>query len=293
MAFEQQIEKRAEMVDRYLKLYMEQFSTAPAPIGEAMQYSLFAGGKRIRPVLTIATYELFSNRTELVMPFACGVEMIHTYSLVHDDLPAMDDSGLRRGRPTNHMVYGEAMAVLAGDALLNAAFEVMLGTKEVDAARTLEIISLIARGSGVHGMIGGQVIDIDSEGKSIDIGLLKRLHEKKTGALIRASVLAGAICGDANEAQQSSLDAFARELGLAFQIKDDILNVEGNAVSLGKPTGNDANSGKNTYVSMLGMHRSKELLEQHTQKAKDCLVPFGKTAEFLGEFTDYLLRRNK
>ncbi len=293
MSLTQELEHKIKLVNTYLKKYMQRAAASPPPVCEAMEYSLFAGGKRIRPVLMMSAYELFESDCIPVMPFACALEMIHAYSLIHDDLPAMDNSPLRRGLPTSHMVYGEAMAVLAGDALLNFAFEVCLETAETDASRTLKALACIANASGVHGMIGGQVIDISSEGQKLVYDQLKILHAKKTGALICAAVLSGAILGGADAVQLESLKAFAQNFGLAFQIKDDILDVEGDSATLGKPTGNDAQGLKNTYVSLLGLEKSKYLLSEYTKKAQDNLSMFGEKAKFLLELTQFLAAREK
>lgn len=292
MEFQRELAHKIEIVDQYLEQYMRKFDSAPSPICEAMRYSLFAGGKRIRPVLAVAAYQLYREDPAPVMPFACAIEMIHTYSLIHDDLPAMDNSDLRRGRPTNHKVYGEAIAILAGDALLNAAFEIVFDADSTYQPSLFQAVRLIVESSGVYGMIGGQVMDIGSENRTIDIGELKQLHAKKTGALIRASVLSGAICAGADAKQTEYLDEFAKQLGLAFQIKDDILNVEGDTVKLGKPIGNDRDSGKNTYVSILGIPQAKELLNEHTFLAKQALNHLNQDTRFLMGLTEYLLKRD-
>lgn len=293
MEFKEELRHKIELVDQHLGKYLQGYKNSSEPIGEAMEYSLFAGGKRIRPVLMMATYELFGRDVQSIMPFACALEMIHTYSLIHDDLPAMDNSDLRRGRPSSHVVYGEAVAVLAGDALLNTAFEVMLKSGTADPSLATQTAACIAEASGVFGMIGGQVMDVCMEGKKIDFDTLKQIHSKKTGALIRAAVLAGAILGGADARERESLTAFAENFGLAFQIRDDILDVEGSLDMLGKPTGNDAAGKKNTYVSLLGLEKAKDLLKLHTKQAKDSIAIFGCKAAFLIELTDYLAVREK
>lgn len=293
MDFETVFASRTAAVDQALKQYLCAVDDAPAEILEAMRYSVFAGGKRIRPVLLLAAYELFEADVTAAMPYACALEMIHTYSLIHDDLPAMDDSDLRRGRKTNHVVFGEAMAVLAGDALLNYAFETMLAAPFPDEKRALSAAAYMAKCSGICGMIGGQVLDIQSENKQISQTELRLLHEKKTGGLIKAAVCGGAILGGASQAQVTALELYACHLGLAFQIKDDILDVEGDSAALGKPTGGDREANKNTYVMLYGLDKAKELLLSHSKTAKDALAQFGKRAEFLCAMTDYLLHRNK
>ena len=292
MAFSKEFSKKVNMTDEWLKRYLVIHEGNTRVVYEAMHYSVFAGGKRIRPVIMIAVYELFGNKTEYVMPFACAMEMIHTFSLIHDDLPAMDDSALRRGRPTNHTVFGEAVAVLAGDGLITTAFEVMLKTGVVNPGTAMKAAACIAKGTGNSGMIGGQIIDILSEGQSISMDMLQELHAKKTGALIIASAVSGAIIGGASEEQTAAIQAFAANLGLAFQIKDDILDATGDTATLGKPVGCDAADGKNTYVSLLGIEKARELLNTHTELAKENIAVFGEKAQFLLELTEYLIKRD-
>lgn len=293
MEFQKDLKHKTELVEQALAQTFNEINDVPEAIVDAMRYSVFAGGKRIRPILLLASYELFSNDIKSALPFACALEMIHTYSLIHDDLPAMDNSDLRRGRKTNHIVFGEAMAVLAGDALLNYAFEIMLSAPSHDTARVMRAAAYIAKSAGICGMIGGQVLDIQGENCIMGGAELMRLHEKKTGALMRASVCSGAILGRASDTQISSLELYARHLGLAFQIMDDILDVTGDKNALGKPTGSDSASNKNTYVSLYGLSRAKEMLISHTKQANEAIAPFGSSAEFLHDLTEYLLYRNK
>lgn len=293
MDFQTVFSEKINAVDHALKQFLADMDAVPPTITEAMRYSVFAGGKRIRPVLLLASFEMFQPDSTAAMPFACALEMIHTYSLIHDDLPAMDNSDLRRGRKTNHIVFGEAMAVLAGDALLNFAFETMLAASHIEAVSVLRAAAYIAKSAGISGMIGGQVLDIESENKIISQDELRVLHEKKTGGLICAAACGGAILSGADETQITALEQFACHLGLAFQIKDDILDVEGDAAALGKPTGGDNAAHKNTYVTLYGLQEAKKLLLQHTQAAKDTLSQFGERADFLHSLTEYLLRRDK
>lgn len=293
MDFWVSFKEKTEKTDLFLDKYLHSDKNVPQSIIEAMRYSVFAGGKRIRPVLMMAVYELFGKNTDDIMPFACALEMIHTYSLIHDDLPAMDNSDLRRGKKTNHVVFGEAMAVLAGDALLNYAFETMLLGINNHYQRAAMAAGYMASCSGIGGMIGGQVIDIESEGKQIDKKTLRELHKKKTSALIRAAAVCGAMLGGGNENDVKHFEEYALNLGLAFQIKDDILDVEGDAAKLGKPVGGDDKLGKNTYVTLYGIDEAKNLLLSHTRRAKEILVCYGKKAEFLNYFTEYLLNRTK
>ncbi len=260
---------------------------------DAMQYSLMAGGKRLRPVLALATSEMLGSTPYEVLAFACSIEMIHTYSLIHDDLPAMDNDDYRRGKLTNHKVYGEAMAILAGDALLNLAYENMIEDALVSKnSRKLEAMGVIAKYAGAFGMIGGQVIDLDSEGKSIAEDKLKTMHRLKTGALIKAPVeSAGIICG-ASEKELSSLSKFAANLGLAFQIKDDILDVEGSIEDMGKKPGSDALCEKTTYVTMYGLDESKKLLENVTAEGISYLEIFDTKAKFLRDMALSLVIRS-
>lgn len=290
MDFNKEFKYKLELIDECLKSALKDKEDAPKLIFDAMRYSVFAGGKRIRPVMMLSSYEMFSADTECVLPFCVGLEMIHTYSLIHDDLPAMDNSPLRRGKLTNHMVFGEANAVLAGDGLLNFAFETMLESPDLPK-NVLKAMKYVAKCAGVTGMIGGQVIDIDSEDKRIDIDTLKTLQIKKTGALIAAAVCGGAILGGACSGDVKKLEEYSYLVGQAFQIKDDILDETSDAAVLGKPTGSDEENHKNTYVSLLGLEESEKLLKEYTDRAKEILKEFGGRAEFLMGMTDYLLTR--
>ncbi len=259
---------------------------------EAMQYSLMAGGKRLRPVLALAVAEMLGNDIKDVLAFAGSIEMIHTYSLIHDDLPAMDNDDFRRGKLTNHKVYGEAMAILAGDALLNLAYENMIEDAiKSKNDRKLEAMGLVAKYAGALGMIGGQVIDLNSEGKSIAEDKLKTMHRLKTGALIKAPVESAAVICGVNDNELKVLSLFAANLGLAFQIKDDILDVEGNMENMGKKPGSDALSEKTTYVTMYGLEQSKKLLEKVTNEGVAYLELFGSKAEFLRDMAMSLVIR--
>ena len=262
--------RRAE-VDAALDALLPSPPDCPATVADAMRYSLTAGGKRLRPVLCLASAEAVGGTTAAALPAACAIELIHTYSLVHDDLPAMDDDSMRRGRPTLHVVAGEGMAILAGDGLLTEAFHV-LSRIQGDPSRVLRAIRLIAEAAGPVGMVGGQAIDLacvtpDPQGRTappLDGRGLAAMHAKKTGALIRASAAAGAVLGGGTEAQIAAIDAAAAEFGLAFQIVDDILDVEGDAAQLGKSTGKDAAAGKPTYPALFGLAGSRAM-------ADDCI----------------------
>ncbi len=270
------LEARRAEVERALEQYLPSAPACPPRVGEAMRYSLFAGGKRLRPMLALAAAEAVADSVRgdleaaraLALPAACALELIHTYSLVHDDLPAMDDDTLRRGRPTSHVVFGEGQAILAGDALLTEAFALM--SREPDdaslAARKLRAIRIVADAAGACGMVGGQAIDLEAAGAgaSFDGDGLRAMHARKTGALIRASAAAGAVMAGATEAQLQAIERFASELGLAFQIVDDILDVEGASHSLGKTAGKDAAAGKPTYPTLFGLEASRRM-------AADCV----------------------
>ena len=281
-----------EIINKALKDAMVHDQNLQQKIYEAMEYSLYAGGKRLRPVLMLETAKMCGGNTQAVLPFACAMEMIHTYSLIHDDLPAMDNDDLRRGKPTNHKKFGEAMAILAGDALLNKAFETALSAKSDNPSLILRAMAMLANSSGTEGMIGGQVVDIESEGKQIDVSELRYLHLLKTGAIIRSSCTIGAVLAGAAEEEIKAVDEFASSLGVAFQIRDDILDCIGTEEELGKPIGSDAEEGKNTYVSLLGLDKSIELVAEYSQKAIKALQIFGEKAEFLKWVTEYLIKRN-
>jgi len=289
--FLKEFEERIIEVNKSLEKFNEEKEVPQNTIYKAMNYSLHAGGKRIRPVIMMAAAELMGAERETVMPFACAIEMIHTYSLIHDDLPCMDDDDLRRGKPTNHKVFGEAIAVLAGDALLNKAFEIMLKNSQISPNMTLAAMAEIANAAGTEGMIGGQVIDIESEDKTIDAVTLMTLHLQKTAALIMVSARVGALLGGGGREDLLAMEEFARYLGIAFQIKDDILDVTGNEEILGKKIGADAAKKKSTFVSLYGIEQSENMLSDYTQKAIDSLLRYGEKAEFLIELSKFLLSR--
>ncbi len=250
----------------------------PEPLRGAMRYSLLAGGKRLRPVMLLASHELLAPYDDEVLRFAVSLEMIHTYSLIHDDLPAMDNDTLRRGRPTNHVVYGEAVAILAGDALQSLAFETMLASGHPKA---LQAMRVIARRAGVPGMIAGQTLDVTREGETPTPELVSTIHAKKTACLLTAPVEAGLILAGADEAQCAAGRAYGEKMGIAFQITDDLLDVIGDAAALGKHTGKDAAEGKLTWLALFGIDQSRADAERLTEEACGTLAPFGKKAEFL------------
>lgn len=262
----------------------------------SMEYSLTAGGKRIRPMLAIEFAKLCGGTQEAVMPFACAVEMIHTYSLIHDDLPCMDNDDMRRGKPTNHKVYGEDIALLAGDALLTLAFQTILSEKSValnGSEKCAKAGRVLAECAGAVGMVGGQTIDLESENKQITDELLKIMDIKKTGALISAACQLGCISAGANDEQLKAAADYALNIGIAFQIVDDILDVTSDTETLGKPVGSDEQNKKSTYVSLLGIEKCRELSKELTQKAVKSLSVFESDTEELENFAFYLLNREK
>ena len=286
--------KKKDVVDKTLDTLMPKEKTFPPSVHEAMRYSVFAGGKRVRPILAIAAAEALGATTKDFLPVAASLELIHTYSLIHDDLPAMDDDDLRRGRPTCHKVYGEAVAILAGDGLLNMAFEVLSDArrlKAIPASRLIAIIKEVATASGVFGMVGGQVVDIQSEGKEIDFPTLEYIHTHKTGALIRSSVRIGALSAKAGKRQFTALSRYGELVGLAFQIADDILDITGKQEEIGKDVGSDLKKGKKTFPSFYGLEESRRRAVEVVDKALASLQGFGRSADPLRELAKYIINR--
>lgn len=260
---------------------------------ESMEYSLMAGGKRLRPILVMAAADAVGAQGTDFVQVACGIEMIHTYSLIHDDLPAMDNDDYRRGKLTNHKVFGEDMAILAGDALLTQAFEVMLRQPGVAPEVLVQVLREMSVAAGPNGMVGGQVIDMLSEGKQIPMEELRKMHMGKTGALFRAAIRSGAILAGADEAQLAALTTYADCFGLAFQITDDILDVVGDEAVIGKPVGSDERNNKSTYVTLTSLEEAKQLAADTVQQALSALEQFGPEAQFLRDLVNMLLERNK
>lgn len=281
-----------EEVNTWLKEYFTDKGTYNKGVYEAMAYSVNIGGKRIRPILTLITYKMYDKNYKEILPIACSIEMIHTYSLIHDDLPCMDDDDLRRGKPTNHKVFGDGLAVLAGDGLLNEAFNIILKSGCEKGAKWVQAGYEIGKASGAHGMIGGQVADILDTDKDIEIDELDYIHEKKTGALIIASIMTGAILGEACEKDMVVLGRFGNKLGLAFQIKDDILDIESNTEKLGKTTGKDEKQNKNTFVKFYGLGKCKAMCKRLTDGCIELLQSINKNTEELEKITLYLLNRD-
>ncbi|WP_447977896.1 polyprenyl synthetase family protein [Candidatus Nitrospira bockiana] len=288
------LEEQRERVDRFLERIIPDKTVEPAALHDAMRYSLFAGGKRVRPILAIAAAESIGRPPAALLPVASSLELIHTYSLIHDDLPAMDDDDYRRGKLTNHKVYGEAMAILAGDALLTLAFEICSRADlmdGLDASRQVRVIHELAVGSGHLGMVGGQVLDIQAENKDIDLASLQTIHARKTGMLIRAAVRMGAIVGSATADQLDRLTGFAEDIGLAFQIADDVLNVTGTREQLGKNAMTDAQRGKKTYPTFYGVDGARKLADECVSRAIARLGPFDAKADPLRELARYITSR--
>ena len=264
---------------------------APDVLKEAMAYSLQAGGKRIRPMLLFASLETYGQKAEKGLDVACALEMIHTYSLIHDDLPAMDDDDLRRGKPTNHKVFGEATAILAGDALLTYAFEIIARSKAYSPEQAVELIRMLSWAAGPTGMVGGQAADMEGEQKTLALAELEYIHHQKTGRLLAFSVMAGALIGGADKAETVLLETYARHIGLAFQIRDDILDVEGTEEEIGKPVGSDESNEKSTYPVLLTMAGAKEKLSEELQGALNAIALLKRPAPLLEAFADLITKR--
>ena len=293
MTISEYIEHQQKRTEAALDRWVPAESLDPSTIHRAMRYSLFAGGKRIRPLLAIAAAEAVADAPAGIESAACPLELIHTYSLIHDDLPALDNDDFRRGRPTCHKVFGDAMAILAGDALLTLAFEVLAKLENVDAERRIRLVSELATASGtVGGMIGGQVNDIEGEGKQPVAHLLESIHRAKTGALLRASVRIGGIYAGATSSQLAALSNYGEHVGLAFQIVDDVLDVEQSSETLGKTAGKDAQQHKITFPAVYGLERSREMAEEERLAAHLALACFDDRGERLKQLADKIVRRN-
>ncbi|GAB3368094.1 polyprenyl synthetase family protein [Massilia agri] len=279
-------------VERALENYLPAASAVPAKLHEAMRYTALGGGKRVRPLLAYASGALFGGDAQALARVASAVEMIHVYSLVHDDMPCMDDDDLRRGKPTVHVAYDEATALLVGDALQAQAFQTLADIDTVPPARLVQMLRLLAEAAGSAGMCGGQAIDLDSVGLSLTRDELERMHQLKTGAMLRVSVILGALCGkDLTSTELEALKAYSKAIGLAFQVVDDVLDATADSATLGKTAGKDAADNKPTYVSILGLDQSKELAEQLRREAHEALAPFGEQAQRLRELADLIVQR--
>lgn len=282
---------RQKEVDRALNRFLPKESTPPATIHQAMRYSLFAGGKRLRPILCLAAAEACGGKISAALPLACAIECIHTYSLVHDDLPSMDNDDLRRGRATCHKVFGDGIAILAGDALLTIAFEIAAQSKPTKRYDLRKIIHEIAIAAGSRKLIAGQVADLEAEGKRISRDQLRFIHENKTAALLTASVRLGAMAANASAKQLSAITAFGQALGLAFQVIDDILDVTQTSERLGKSAGKDVAAKKATYPAVIGLEKSRAEANRLTSQADAALANFGRSADRLREIAKHLLAR--
>ncbi|MBS2969580.1 polyprenyl synthetase family protein [Metabacillus sp. KIGAM252] len=281
---------RKELIEKELPLYIEKLS-APQTLKEAMLYSLNAGGKRLRPILVLASLKAFGKEEAMGMPAACAVEMIHTYSLIHDDLPCMDDDDLRRGKPTNHKVYGEALAVLAGDGLLTQSFQAVISLDNVDPVQKLRLVSELVHAAGAEGMAGGQAADMEGEAKNLSLQELEYIHMHKTAKLLTFSLVAGAILAGAGQSEIEKMRVFGQHIGIAFQIRDDILDIEGTVDKIGKPVGSDTHNQKTTYPSLLTINGAKDKLASHIALAKNVLEDLNMQHTFLQDLTDLIAIR--
>jgi len=288
--------EKKKTVEAALQGYFPEPEGLTSDLIKAMRYSLFAGGKRLRPILCMAGAETVGGSGSEALPAACALELIHTYSLIHDDLPLMDDDDMRRGKPTNHKVFGEPIALLAGDGLLTEAFSLMTSAEpsvKISSQMLLRAVALISRAAGHDGMVGGQAVDIQWEGKEADLPVVEFMHTHKTGALITASVASGAILGGADESQFEAITSYGEKIGLAFQISDDILDIEGDSQTMGKRAGADEQKGKMTYPAVLGLNQSKKIQLELVQAAVLDLRGFGSRAEPLRQIARYIIERKK
>ena len=294
MDFKNELNNRVAEIEALLKEYLPKEEGLQKTVIEALNYSLMAGGKRLRPMLMNETYKLFGGDGKVVEPFMVALEMIHNYSLVHDDLPAMDNDEYRRGKKTTHAVYGECMGILAGDALLNMAFEVAAEAFDIELnANVAKALKILANNAGIYGMIGGQVVDIESENKQVPLETIEFIHRLKTGALIDAAMSIGAVLGGATDKEVNIISQVAYNVGFAFQIQDDILDVTSTTEVLGKPVGSDEKNNKSTYVSIKGLEQSKKDVEELSKKAIELLDSLGRKNEFLDELLLSLINREK
>ena len=285
--------ERSKLVEEQLVKELNEANPLDKTLCESMKYSLMAGGKRLRPVMLMAAADAVGAKGTDFLTTACAIEMIHTYSLIHDDLPAMDDDDYRRGKLTNHKVYGAGMATLAGDALLTLAFEVMLRQKKTTAETKLKVIKEMSIAAGPDGMVGGQALDMESENKHIAMATLRQMHMGKTGALFRAAIRSGAVLAGADANKLAALTQYADNFGLAFQITDDILDVTGDEAVIGKPVGSDEKNNKSTYVTLTSLAEAKELASLAVADAVKALDTFGTEADFLRDLVEFLMKRNK
>ena len=286
------MKEKQELVNIILDRFLPRKDEYPKDLHKAMRYSVFAGGKRLRPYLTMTTFEMFHPDIEIITPVAAGIEMIHTYSLVHDDLPDIDDADMRRGKKSCHSVFGEGVALLAGDALLLSAFE-LITLAELEAKLKVQFVHELAKEVGIKGLIAGQMVDIESEGKKVDKKTLHYIHENKTARLINLSIRFGALAGEAEEEDLKILDEYGKLIGLVFQIVDDLLDIEGTQEETGKTPGRDAENAKATFPAVYGIAESHKKAEELTEKAREIIVPLGEKALKLDILAEYLLGRKE
>ena len=295
MDINKEIAEHTTQVEAIITKYLPKESGYQKKVMEAMNYSFLAGGKRLRPMLMQETYRLFGGSSDIIEPFMAAIEMIHTYSLIHDDLPAMDNDDYRRGRKTTHVVYGEAMGILAGDALLNFAFETACKglMQDVGNPAVARAVQILAQKAGIYGMLGGQVVDVESEGQPLEREKLDFIYDLKTGALIEASMLIGAVLAGASEKEQQVILQVAKDVGLAFQIQDDILDVTSDMETLGKPIGSDEKNHKTTYVTIRGLAQAQKDVEKISERALEGVASLSEENVFLNELIRYLIHRKK
>ena len=295
MDINKEIAEHTTQVEAIITKYLPKESGYQKTVMEAMNYSFLAGGKRLRPMLMQETYRLFGGSSDIIEPFMAAIEMIHTYSLIHDDLPAMDNDDYRRGRKTTHVVYGEALGILAGDALLNFAFETACKglMQDVGNPAVARAVQILAQKAGIYGMLGGQVVDVESEGQPLEREKLDFIYDLKTGALIEASMLIGAVLAGASEKEQQVILQVAKDVGLAFQIQDDILDVTSDMETLGKPIGSDEKNHKTTYVTIRGLAQAQKDVEKISERALEGVASLSEENVFLNELIRYLIHRKK
>ena len=295
MDINKEIAEHTTQVEAIITKYLPKESGYQKTVMEAMNYSFLAGGKRLRPMLMQETYRLFGGSSDIIEPFMAAIEMIHTYALIHDDLPAMDNDDYRRGRKTTHVVYGEAMGILAGDALLNFAFETACKglMQDVGNPAVARAVQILAQKAGIYGMLGGQVVDVESEGQPLEREKLDFIYDLKTGALIEASMLIGAVLAGASEKEQQVILQVAKDVGLAFQIQDDILDVTSDMETLGKPIGSDEKNHKTTYVTIRGLAQAQKDVEKISERALEGVASLSEENVFLNELIRYLIHRKK
>ena len=298
MNFQDELKNRTKEIEAVLKSFLPEEKGFAKTMAQAMNYSVLAGGKRLRPMLILETCRMFGGREELAYPFMAAMEMIHTHSLVHDDLPALDNDDYRRGRLTTHKVYGEAMGVLSGVSLLNYAYEVMFTAFDKakntgEQAKVIQALKVMAHKTGIYGMLGGQSVDVENDGKPVTKEMLDYIYENKTSALIEGSMMTGAILGGASQEEVNAVEKAARNIGLAFQIQDDILDVTSDIQTLGKPIGSDEKNHKTTYVTIRGLAQAEKDVEEISERALEGVASLSEKNVFLNELIRYLIHRKK